>query len=379
MGQASRARPEGCLIWLHARLASEAGPVLALAQELSRLRGEPVHCLVTTETDARLVPSLEAAVIHQLVPGETMGSINRFLAHWSPDLVVEMGVTDRPRLFEEVARRKLPMFHVAPSRRVSLRRYPEYLTSFRALLAVSASESEAVRRQFAETNLAIEITGPLSDTINALACNEAECDTLARLLGGRPVWLTAKALPGEIEMIEVAHRRAFRAAHRMLLILVPAEVEEAAAMRRVFEEKGWRTALRSDGEEPDPDIQVYIADTEDELGMWYRLAPTSFVGGTLVEGGVPADPFDPAALGSAVLHGPYAGAAAARFDRLRENRASLSVANGEELGAAVLSLLAPDKAALLAQAGWATTTESAHVIERLAELMDLALDEGEVA
>lgn len=378
LGQASRARPEGCLLWLHARQAAEAGPVLAVAQELSRLRGEPVHCLVTTESEARLVPKLDAAVIHQLAPVETAGSIARFLAHWSPDLVIEMGVTERTRLFAEVAARGLPMFHVSPSRTVSgRRRYPEYLKEFRTILAVSATESQAVTRQFEGAGVAVEITGPLSDTTHALPCNEAECDVLARLLGGRPVWLAAKALAGEVEMIEEAHRRAFRAAHRMLLILVPANLEDAESMQHYFDKKGWQTGLRSKGDEPDPDIQVYVADTEEELGLWYRLAPTSLVGGTLAEGGIPADPFDSAALGSAVLHGPIRGHAPARFERLRDAGASLAVGDGAELGEAILSLLAPDKAAILAQAGWAVTTESAHVVERLAEVMDLALDESE--
>lgn len=375
LGQPTRARPEGCLLWLHCAAAAEAGPVLALAQELSRLRGEPVHCLVTTDTDTQLVPALRNAVIHQLAPGETAGSITRFLDHWLPDLGVEMGVTDRPRLFGVATGRGIPMFHVSPSRAAAgRRRYPDYLGRFRACLAVSASEAEGMRKYLSDGGAAIEITGPLSDTINALTCNVAECDSLARLLGGRPVWLAARALSEEVTMIEQAHRRAFRAAHRLLLILVPADPETAHSIRASFEEKGWRTALRSDGGEPDPDIQVYIADTEDELGMWYRLAPTSFVGGTLAVGGVSADPFDPAALGSAVLHGPLLGAAPVRFQKLQAANACIFVKTAEELGEAVLTLLAPDKAASLAQAGWAVTTESAHVVERLAEIMDQTLD-----
>lgn len=365
------------MIWLHAKRASDAGPALALAQEVSRLRGEPVHCLVTTDTDQRLVPSLEGAVIHQLAPGETPGSIQRFFDHWTPDLGIEMGVTDRSRLFNAAAERELPLFHVSASRDVAGRKYPDYLANFRATLAVSASESQAVAKQFHHSDMIVEITGPLCDTINALACNEAECDTLAQLLGGRPVWLAAQVVAGEIEMMESAHRRAFRAAHRLLLILVPADLEAAEEIRKFFEGQGWRTALRSEGGEPDPDVQVYIADTEDELGMWYRLAPTSFVGGTLIGGDAAADPFDPAALGSAVLHGPVLGPAPARFERLRGAGASIAIKTADALGETVLKLLSPDKAAILAQAGWAVTTESAHVVERLAELIDLALDDRE--
>ena len=48
--------------------------------------------------------------------------------------------------------------------------------------------------------------------------------------------------------------------------------------------------------------------------------------------------------------------------------------DGESLGGAVETLLAPDKAAALAQAGWAVTTESAPVVDELVELLDIALE-----
>ncbi len=373
LGQPSEVRPEGCLLWVAARRSADAGSVLSLAKELAFLREEPVHCLVTSETELPPVPSVAAAVAHQLLPVDTQGSVERFLDHWRPDVGLAIGTIDRPRLFRAAADRGLPLFY-ASSDRAARRRFPAHLSAFRACLASSAAEGQVLRDQLEGTNVKVEVSGPLSDTIHALPCNEAECDELAKLLGGRPVWLAAEAVPAEIELIETAHRRAFRAAHRLLLILVPQVLEDAADIKSKLEENGWHATLRSEGSEPDPECQIYIADTQEELGMWYRLAPISFVGGTLVAGGGTADPFDPAALGSAVLHGPYTGIAPSRFESLARFSGSFQVAGAEALGDAVQTLLAPDKAASLAQVGWAVTTESASVVERLAELMDLALD-----
>ena len=373
MGQASEPRPEGCLIWIVARTAAEAGASQAVAKELSILRSTPIQCLVSTETEDPLVPSLAREILHQLVPVETPGSIERFLDHWGPDVGISIGAIDRPKLFRAASERGIPLFHVSPERK-ERRKYPAYLEAFEACLAASAAEMRVLRDQFGETTVKIEITGPLHDTTHALPCNEAEVDELAKLLGGRPVWLAAKAQPEEIETIEAAHRRAFRAAHRLLLILVPSALEDAPKIRQELESKGWRTALRSEGGEPDGDVQVYIADTKDEMGTWYRLAPTSFVGGTLSGKGAISDPFEPAALGSAVLHGPRLGDAPARFLSLIAHNGSIQVKDGEELGAAVETLLASDKAASLAQTGWAVTTEGASVVERLAELIDAALN-----
>ena len=129
-----------------ARSGAEAGSVLALSRELSLLREEPVHCLVTTTTEAPLVPSVAAAVIHQLSPVETQGSIARFLAHWHPDVAVFLGDVDSPRLVEAVARTGTPLYHVADQRR-DQKRFPAYLSQFHTCLAASAAEARSLKDQ----------------------------------------------------------------------------------------------------------------------------------------------------------------------------------------------------------------------------------------
>ena len=378
LGKPSVDRPEGCVLWLATKNGADAGGVLSLAKELSFFREEPVHCLVTTEKETRLVPAVAKDAIHQLMPVETQGSIDRFLDHWRPSAGVFLGDVDAPRLVTAAATRKIPLFLTATERGM-VRKFPAYVSKFQTCLAGSAAEARVLREQLEGKETTVEITGPFTDTIHALACNEAECDTLGKLLGGRPVWLAVGVQPDEIEMIEIANRRAFRAAHRMLLILVPADLENVTEMRASLDANGWRTSLRSDGGEPDPDIQIYIADTEDELGLWYRLAPTSFMGGSFMQDGPVVDPYDAAALGSAVLHGRHLGDGAPRIQRLRAAGGCIEVTDGESLGEAVQTLLAPDRAAALAQAGWSVTTESAMVVERLAEMIDLAMELSEEA
>ena len=98
-----------------------------------------------------------------------------------------------------------------------------------------------------------------------------------------------------------------RMAHRLLLILSPATPEDGPGLRDALEAEDWVVALRSDGEEPDPEIQIFVADAPGEAGLWYRLAPITFLGGSLVRGGQGRDPCEPAALGSAILTGPDTG------------------------------------------------------------------------
>ena len=58
-------------------------------------------------------------------------------------------------------------------------------------------------------------------------------------------------------------------------------------------------------EEPlSPEVEIYVADTLGELGLFYRVAPVAFIGGSLVNHGG-QNPIEPIGLGAAVLHGPH--------------------------------------------------------------------------
>lgn len=137
---------------------------------------------------------------------------------------------------------------------------------------------------------------------------------------------------------------------------------------------GWAVAQRALDEEPEPDIEVFVVDNPAEYGLWYRLAPVTFLGGSLLGKGSVRSPMEAAALGSAILHGPRTGLAGPVFGRLGVARATRAVASASDLGDALGDLLAPDRAARLAQAAWAVASDGADVTEgilaRIRAIMD---------
>ena len=100
--------------------------------------------------------------------------------------------------------------------------------------------------------------------------------------------------------------------------------------------------MRSAGQGPSADL--WIVDTFGEMGLWFRLCPTTLIGGTFgpTEG---HNPWEPAALGSAILHGPRIANFAADFAALHQVGAARPV-QPEGLAAA----LAEDHSAMAARA-----------------------------
>ena len=102
---------------------------------------------------------------------------------------------------------------------------------------------------------------------------------------------------------------------RLLTILVPRHPERGTSVVGMARGAGLKFAQRSLGELPNPDTDIYVADTLGELGLVYRLAPIVFMGGSLVEHGG-QNPIEAAKLGAAILHGPHVWNFAAVYSAL---------------------------------------------------------------
>jgi 3-deoxy-D-manno-octulosonic-acid transferase len=219
----------------------------------------------------------------------------------------------------------------------------------------------------------IDVAGTLKEGAAALPCDEEERRKLAAGLAGRPVWLAASTHDGEERVVLDAHRLALKANPRLLLILAPRHPQRGDEIARMLQSEGWRFTRRTAGEDPDPEAQVYLADTLGELGLWYRIAPISLVGGSLQPIGG-HNPFEPAALGSAILHGPFVTNFVDIYKRLTAAGAARLVTGPDTLSEAVQELLNPDRAATMAHAAWETVSQGAEVTDRTLDVVMERID-----
>jgi len=381
-GIAGMARPEGEIVWFHAASVGESLSLLELIRRMIEERPD-LHILVTTGTVTSadvMQARLPEGAMHQFIPVDVLPWVRRFLDHWQPDLAVWTESELWPALITETRARGIPKVIInARMSRASHDRWRFLRGMARSLLEgfdeahVQDDLTAAYLRRLGLPGERLHVTGTLKEGAAALPADEGERQRLAGHLNGRPTWLAASTHEGEEEKILEAHRQALRINPRLLLIVVPRHPHRGNEVAQLIEAQGLRFARRSAGALPDPDTAVYLADTMGELGLWYRLAPISFVGGSLEPVGG-HNPFEPAALGSVILHGPYVSNFSDIFQRLTEAGAARLVSSPGSLAEAVNDLLNPDRAAVMAHAAWEVCSAGAEVTDKALDMLFDYLD-----
>ncbi len=375
-------RPKGAVIWLHSTDPTRARTLAKLGLRLAAQRTD-ARVLLTTPHDVPLTQTLPDGVIWQPCPSESPADIAVFLAHWQPEIMIWLGSSIRPALIDAVRTRDIPsmMLEVHRPKLDQKRRWgPEpirgTLSRFNTVFAQDKATAIRLRKLLGDSSK-VEISGTLMEEAPALPVRESDLDELRSCLAGRPVWLAARLQPEELETVLNAYRAVLRLSFRMLLVVVPDNPANAQSMRETIAAGGWRVAHWDNGDFPEENTQVLFAETPDELGLWYRIAPISFVGSSLIAGAGGRDPLEPAALGSAILYGPSVRRYLGSYTRLANVGAARIVKDADSLTAALMFLAAPDQVAAMAHAGWQVVSDSAAVSDKVLEHAHMLMDTQE--
>ncbi len=346
-GEASRPRPPGPLLWLHAASVGETASALPLVARL--LEAPALSVLLTSGTvaSARLAAArLPPRAIHQYVPVDLPGATRRFLDRWRPELAVFVESELWPNLILEAQARAVPLAMVqARMSERSWRRWRRVpstarrlLGAFSPVLAQTRADAERYRRLGAPQALAL---GTLKYAADPLPADAGELRAWRRALADRPLWVAASTHPGvEEDAVLAAHDALRDRLPGLLTVIVPRRPEHGGALAAAAAARGFRVARRTaaPAARASTDADVYIADTFGELGLFYRLAPLAFVGGSLSRRGS-HNPIEPIRLDCAVLTGPDLGNFTGVADDLRASQALATAADGDELTRRLACLL----------------------------------------
>src|SRR3954471_17318325 len=301
-------RPLGPLVWIH---GASVGEVLAAAALIEKLRALNIRILLTsgTVTSADIVAKrFPADIIHQYVPYDAPRYVERFLDHWRPSLALFIESDLWPNLILSSAARRLPM--VLINGRMSHRSFPRWRRvagTISALLGrfdLCLAQSDVDAERFAALGSRnVVVTGNLKLDVPAPSADPVKLERLMMMTRGRPIIVAASTHPGEENLLLEAHRTLGGFFPSLLTVIVPRHPKRGEAIARSIPASGLQVSLRTREELPTATTDVYVADTMGELGLFYRLAPIVFMGGSLIEHGG-QNPIEAVKLRASIGPGP---------------------------------------------------------------------------
>lgn len=347
LGNPSKARPQGHVIWLHAVSLGEANSALILVEELLKFTPN-ISILFTTTTinsaaiiSAKL-PNFKGRVIHQYLPVDSYFCVKNFLNFWQPRAVIFIESEIWPNMIFEAHKMGVLAFLV--NARISKKTFAKWhfakkigFEIFDYFAVIFAQMKEDQDRLAKLTSQEVLFYGNLKSQAQVLVPNLEKLDWLKSQIGTRNFWVAASTHAGEEEIVIEAHQRLKKDFPDLLTIIIPRHPARAEEVKNLFGEI--KFAQRSKNENIASATEIYLADSLGELGTFYSLADFAFIAGSLLEIGG-HNPFEAIKLECAVISGRGVFNFKEVYQNLENEKACIMVeSNAHNLAGAVKKLL----------------------------------------
>lgn len=304
-------KPAGPCVWGHAVGVGEAMALAGLFKLMGTSWPEAQFLITTTARtsgDALSKSGLPPRCQHQFAPIDTPDTVARFLDHWQPALAIWCEMDLWPALIHATKERQIP--HVLVNARlneaaIAKRRwgrliYQALLPGFDLIWAQNKTTRDGLIALGARLE-SVRVTGNIKSMSPPLACAAEQLQAWQECLSGRFVWLLASSHPSEEALALQVHALLRQTHPDALLIIAP---RAPVRGKEIQQQCPSGTLLKSTSDAwPSRQHSVYVADSIGEMGLWYRLASVTMLGGSWAKVGG-HNPYEALALACHVLHGP---------------------------------------------------------------------------
>jgi len=376
LGKYTHERPKGRLIWMHGASVGESVSMLPLIDKLLS-EDENLSIMVTTGTltSAEIMEQrLPARAFHQFIPFDVPKFAKRLLDYYKPEAVLWFESELWPSLLSVIHQRKIPLILV--NGRISDKSFKmwqkfkfvsqELLGCF--TLCLGQSEQDKNRLKLLGAKRA-ECFGNLKYAGMPLPVDEEKLERLQNQIAGRLVFLISSTHDNEEEQFAAHLSRLKQVISNVLVIVVPRHPHRGNEVADMFIRKGFKVSLRSKGENIGDETEVYVADTIGEMGLWYKLSPITFVGGSLVSHGG-QNFIEPARDKNAVIVGPNMQNFAEMLSRAQAAHAVWQVHSADDVIEEAISLFQePEKLKERQKDAYEWTMREAKVLDDISAVL----------
>lgn len=304
------------LIWFHAASVGESQLLLELARRFLKSDLADATYLFTcqTQTAADLIsktfvtdPVFQGTnAIQKMAPVDTRQTTRRFLDHWQPDLAIFAEGEIWPNQLLELEAREIPA--VLVNARMTEKSTLGWMrwrktanTVFSTYDLMIAADVQTKTGLEALSGQTVINPGNLKSALPAPSVDEALLNQLRGAIGDREVLLAASTHAGEEALILDAFPKL---SPKPLLVIAPRHPERGDEVDTLISCTKFSASRWSENRSLPEGTEILLADTMGEMGLWYRLARSVYLGGGHAPGVGGHNPLEALRLGKPVLTGP---------------------------------------------------------------------------
>lgn len=300
-------RPDAPIIWFHGASVGESLSILPLIEKMTTANPDWFFLITTTTLAAQKVVStrIPKNAIHQFIPFDAIPWVNTFFNHWQPKAIFFVESEIWPNLIKQATQRNLPITllnaRLSASSFQNWYRIKKISAQLWGAFAKIYTQSDEFTERFHRLGAKHATTlGNIKLLAKPLPFNEEELERWKNLIGNRPCWVVASTHKGEEQQIFDIHLALKKKFSNLLTILAPRHIERCDEIlslnRNVKISRFSKECLKNE--------DILLVDAMAKLGVFYRLSPIAFIGGSLIpQGG--HNPLEPAMVGAFPLWGPY--------------------------------------------------------------------------
>lgn len=379
LGHGSVARPAGSLIWIHAASVGEVVSVVKLARAIVERGNSSILVTTTTATGGATVARMLPDVLHQYLPIDTPKAVLNFLTGWHPDAALFVEGDLWPRMILALESRRCPMVLLNARASRSRDRFPAVYSRLLSQMQLITVQEPGLFKGLLALGLdpaRLHAPGNLKADVGAPPVNEISRNRIVSAAAERGLWAGVSTHPGEETALLDAQASL---AGNPLLVLVPRHPERGDDLAEDLGRRGLVFSRHSKGEMPDAQTQVHLVDMLGETGTVYAAVGVAFIGGSLVSGIGGHTPYEPLALGCAILSGPHVRNFEAAYKSLQAEGAAHMVLDTTALAVEIGALL-QDKTKLSTMQDAARKMQSTQggATERTFDLIAASLPQNKI-
>lgn len=382
-GKPTIARPDGEVIWLHAVSVGEVNSSFILIENLLANNSDSKILITsTTLTSAQIIakkqqsPNFKNRIIHQFLPIDSYYCVKDFINFWQPKMALFVESEIWPNLLNLTKKSQIPLFLIngrmsQKSAKNWLIAYRLFFRPFRNFTAIFAQTSDDQKRLAKLTKKDVKFLGNLKAQSANLDYDANKLEELKQQITTRKFWIAASTHKGEEQIIIETHKILKEKFSDILTIIIPRHPNRADEITQLMADINY--SQRSKNQKITSQNEIYLADSLNEMGIFYRLTNFAFIGGSLVEVGG-HNPFEPLKLNCNVISGPHIFNFKDIYQSLEQNQACLIVNNAKQLADSVGQFLTDENLAKnLSEKSLPIINQNDNISQKIIDMINLKI------